>query len=543
MEITTERVLLVMLAVAALLGFCLFQFSLLMNFFTGLVPFDFSRPSGMKSDAISVYSGEGNFQNPQFTADGRQIVYIATTRGEDQTEEWGMDIWIVDRDGTDRTRLTRLGDISQMWVSPATDRIAYSRYDAGNVSVFLTTAGGTPPVRIPGPEKFTYFSSWSPDGNRIAVTGLNPSDLTVYLRYPDGNVEPALGNVAWSRLYVMNADGSNPVPCGNVLMDLWSPSIHAGTGWSPDGTRIAFPYYDQGMTGLAIADLSSGRVARITGDGGTHPQWSPDGNRIAFIRDGNVYVIRPDGSAEVKISSDGTTDSLSWIPADTRLAYSTGENIWIVDPDGTDLTPLASVHPGQISWSPDGKTFAFAPGTFATGDGSRIGIMTLATAVSTASTIESSDLVLQPFDIPGNFVMVGRSERRASDITQLGRSWGWIKGYAVIFQHVESDALSETFLEHAISVYPIENINRILPSLHYHQKEDSDISILIEALPDPGIGDSSMATRITGTTGDYHACSIDFVKKDFYENIMMTGPATDCETVKKVAAIAAAKIT
>jgi hypothetical protein len=52
-----------------------------------------------------------------------------------------------------------------------------------------------------------------------------------------------------------------------------------------------------------------------------------------------------------------------------------------------------------------------------------------------------------------------------------------------------------------------------------------------------------MATRITGTTGDYHACSIDFVKKDFYENIMMTGPATDCETVKKVAAIAAAKIT
>jgi Tol biopolymer transport system component len=261
----------------------------------------------------------------------------------------------MDRDGTNQTRLINLSDTGQMWISPVTDRIAYSHYDAGNVSVFLTSTRGTPPVRIPSPVKYTYFSSWSPEGRHIAVYGLDPSPI---------------------RLYVMNADGSNSISYENVSLDFISSSVHAGTSWSPNGTQMVFPFIDQGRTGLAMVDLSSGRVTDLTGSGGTYPQWSPDGSRIAFIRDGNVYIIRPDGSEEKKISHDGTADSLSWNPAGTRLAYSTEDMIGIVDPDGTNLTPLANVQPNQISWSTDGRTITFAPGA-----GVRIRIMTLSPGV------------------------------------------------------------------------------------------------------------------------------------------------------------------
>lgn len=373
-EITRRQVVLVILAVCALFGFYLLQYFVVMKFFSALMPFSLSELGDLGKDDISVYSEEGYFMSPQFTADGSRIVYIATVRPAGKTEGWENDIWIMNRDGTNQTRLTRVGDINRIWVSPASDRIAYTHYDAGRISVFLTSTGGTPPVRVPGPVKFTYFSSWSPDGKRIAVTGLNPSDITTFGILPDGNETPSEGNVDWSRLDIRDVDGGHPVSYGNVSLDQFS--LHAETGWSPDGTRIAIPYSDQGTTGIGIADLTSGRVTRLTGDGGAYPRWSPDGSQIAFIRAGNVYIIRPDGSGERMISGDGTADALSWNPAGTRLAYSTEDMIGIVDPDGTNLTPLANVQPGPISWSPDGRTITYTPGA-----GVRIRIMTLSPGV------------------------------------------------------------------------------------------------------------------------------------------------------------------
>jgi Tol biopolymer transport system component len=59
------------------------------------------------------------------------------------------------------------------------------------------------------------YPAWSPDGTRIAFMG-----------GPDGPTE--------YDIWVMNADGSNPVQLTDSPGPDWWPA------WSPDGTRIAF---------------------------------------------------------------------------------------------------------------------------------------------------------------------------------------------------------------------------------------------------------------------------------------------------------------
>lgn len=375
-EITLKHVVLFILAVCALLVVYLLQYLLVAPLLSVLAP-PLTLEETLKSqqDEVSIYSKEGYFFTPQFTPDGSHIVYIALVRPAGKTEGWEWDTWIMDRDGANQTRLTRKGSIQKVNVNPVLDRFAYTLYDNGSISVFIMSTDGTPAGRITGPLPHMYFSSWSPDGKRIAATGIDPSECYAFEILPDGNKIPALGNVAWSRLYIMDIGRTDQKYIGNASLDAFS--LQAETSWSPDGTRIAFPYYDQGMTGIGIADLQSGRVTQLTRDGGAYPRWSPEGDWIAFIKGdtvkgGNVHVIRPDGSGEREISDDGSADALSWNPEGSRLAYSTRNMIGIIDPDGTNLTPFSNVRPGPVSWSPDGRTITFSPGS-----GARIRILTL----------------------------------------------------------------------------------------------------------------------------------------------------------------------
>jgi Tol biopolymer transport system component len=320
-------------------------------------------------DDINIETGEGSFLNPQFTSDGNHIVYLFQPVGKTEG-----DIWIMNRDGGNRTRLTEEGSVQKVFVSPVSNRIAYSFYDRGTISVGMVSTNGAPKGQITGPAPFTYFSSWSPDGKWMALTGIEPSECHSYEIRPDGNRIPSWGNEVWSRLYILNADGGDQRYIGNVTHD--ELSVHTGTSWSPDGTRIAFPYYDQGTTGIGVSNLETGHVIKLTQNGGIYPRWSPDGDWIAFIMADTIHLMHPDGSGLRRISTEGAVDSLSWNPEGSRLVYTTGDMIGIVDPDGANLTPISEVRPGPVSWSPDGKAITFSPSY-----GSRIRILTLSPEV------------------------------------------------------------------------------------------------------------------------------------------------------------------
>ena len=179
-------------------------------------------------------------------------------------------------------------------------------------------------------------------------------------------------------MYVMNADGSDVTylmeyPSGDPI-------------WSPDGSRIAFDYYDDGNHDIYVMNADGSGRTNLTNHPADDrsPSWSPDGRRIAFVslRDGpgtdlfgrnaEIYVMNADGSAQTRLTNDPATDKdPSWSPDGQRIAFYSKRDdsfcgdLYVMNADGSSKTSLTKNLPyggWSASWSPDGQRIAFVTG-------------------------------------------------------------------------------------------------------------------------------------------------------------------------------------
>jgi len=162
------------------------------------------------------------------------------------------------------------------------------------------------------------------------------------------------------------------------------------------------------------------------------------------------------------------------------------------------------------------------------------------------SAIEPSQMMLQPSDLPANFTMVEKAERNVSEMRSWALDHGWKKGYYAMFQKNDPNSPPGTVFEQIISVYPAENITLIIPNTISAYRngviEENNANITLEVLPSPGIGDSSSALVISDKSDNTRMYLVSFVKKDVYQDFWTNGTATDYETARQLAGIAAAKI-
>jgi len=94
--------------------------------------------------------------------------------------------------------------------------------------------------------------------------------------------------------------------------------------------------------------------------GDEQPSWSPDGRSIAFLREGQIWIVRADGTHARALTKGGSaiaTEPVTWSPHGRWIGFINGSSILrIVRPDGTGRRMIATE--SMFAWSPDGKRIA-----------------------------------------------------------------------------------------------------------------------------------------------------------------------------------------
>src|SRR3989344_1720752 len=141
---------------------------------------------------------------------------------------------------------------------------------------------------------------------------------------------------------------------------------------------------------------------------------------------------------------------------------------------------------------------------------------------SQATTKTTSELALVLSDLPEGYTIKERTPRLKSDVSKEAIDLGWEDGYYIRFARIEQ----------FISIYPINDVKKVLDL-----PEQSNENVTYEELPSSDLGVESKAYRITyidefGTQERVY--QIEFFKKNVYQEIDMSGTATDYELLKEI---------
>jgi uncharacterized repeat protein (TIGR01451 family) len=265
--------------------------------------------------------------------------------------------------------------------SLAIGKIAFASNRDGCAQIYLMDTGGTNQVRLTNDAGNDESPKWSPDNSRIVFQ----SDRD----FQSDSDNPIYG---WD-IYVMNWDGSAVSRLTSAAYDDIAPV------WSPDGTKIAFQSFRNGLNyQIYVMNADGSGQVNISNNNAneTQPSWSSDGTKIAFASDrdqagfSSIYVMNANGSNQTRVTLSGTAfrdEQPAWSPDGTKLAFITtrdstvvtwdewdsagnlivrtklviNKEIYVMNADGSSQVRLTNVMGNDDSpvWSPDGTKLVF----------------------------------------------------------------------------------------------------------------------------------------------------------------------------------------
>lgn len=128
----------------------------------------------------------------------------------------------------------------------------------------------------------------------------------------------------------------------------------------------------EGVAKGGLFAVKNGRLNQLTEDPtDTEPAFSPNGRTIAFVRGGDIYSIRPDGSGQRQLTSGPEIDSVPkiapngrYVVFERRAAADGPSSLHTVGATGGGLRALTNgADDREAAFSPDGKAIVFVRAT------------------------------------------------------------------------------------------------------------------------------------------------------------------------------------
>ncbi|MFQ5943967.1 MAG: protein kinase [Anaerolineales bacterium] len=276
------------------------------------------------SDPLQLTFDPGEKTQPKWSPDGTRLLYVASGGTDDFGNQLGLDLWVINADGTGIAKVTSFegDDTDPVW-SPDGSQIAFTSTRANDTpQVFIKDAlclnapDGCADVRARNVSCHTDFCAaesspaWAPAG--IDLPGWIPTDYRLAVLESINN--------APSEIFVRPPEVAVPLDFDRrdqmrSLEDL---------SWSPDGTHFLFTwFYTRGVNEIYTArveDRASTFTKLTSTNGNKEPVFSPDGQMIAFTstRAGkpDVYLMTAGGGNQTNLTNSPATRDMhpDWRP-------------------------------------------------------------------------------------------------------------------------------------------------------------------------------------------------------------------------------------
>lgn len=235
---------------------------------------------------------------PAWSPDGTKIAFF---RGDAVALKG--DVWVMNADGTDQLNLTNMPSVGNLWPtwSPDGTKIAFaSDRDhpfPGLNEIYVMNADGSNVTRL----TYTGLNSWpawSPDGTRIAYQS-NPDPFPVQ-----------------GEIFVMNADGTNPIRLtNNMALDsypAWAPLVRVTIDIKPGSYPNSINLNSRGVIPVAVLTTPEFDVNAIVPDtvwfaGAAPLRWTMED----VNGDGHLDMLFHFQTQDLDLSSASTTASLT----------------------------------------------------------------------------------------------------------------------------------------------------------------------------------------------------------------------------------------
>ena len=150
---------------------------------------------------------------------------------------------------------------------------------------------------------------------------------------------------------------------------------------------------------------------------------------------------------------------------------------------------------------------------------------------------QSSDMALQPSDLPSDYTLQDRTVIALPEVSQLARELGWRQGYYVSFYRRNGNNEIITRIWQSVNIFSSENINGVFLLEKENLREQQLTRGRGTEIPFPAIGERSIAFRETNPLDPERPVTytVIFTKNNVYQKITMAGTNTDYETLKRLA--------